>query len=285
MLPSLCEYISKEGEKDNDGTTPSFHEPWTIVNHQIVWLDTPGRLAKSENDTTDTWTIDLAVPCFGGNCAQDWSDFVESINPNALPADQWIQPIENEHKIYGCDLWIEVNEVSEQSETPEEFFVTLTNTTDPLEIDLPALPSTVSASTTYEYSTQAISTSSSSIPTVQWKITVDGPSDLSVGDVHVDELGWKDPDETNVETFHYPMSVVGGNLVAKGSCASPDPEHSDGCTVDDFDVDPFDDFTNVDSIHFATGAPTGTYTIKRQLVDTETGNPLSNELTVATVEL
>ncbi len=116
VLPSLCEYISKEGEKDNDGTTPSFHEPWTIVNHQIVWLDTPGRLAKSENDTTDTWTIDLAVPCFGGNCAQDWSDFVESINPNALPADQWIQPIENEHKIYGCDLWIEVNGVSETSE-------------------------------------------------------------------------------------------------------------------------------------------------------------------------
>jgi len=132
VLPSLCEYISKEGEDLNDETLPSFHEPWTIVDHQLVWNDTKGRLAKSEQDRVDNWIIDLAVPCFGGHCAQDWETFVETINPNALPADQWVQPIENEHKIFGCDLWVEVSEVSETPTTtpPEDGTITVTKVVD-----------------------------------------------------------------------------------------------------------------------------------------------------------
>lgn len=130
VLPSLCEYISKEGEDANDETLPSFHIPWTIASSTtgtttIKWLDTHGRLAKSDHDITDHWTIDLAVPCFGqpgrlfgrGNhCAQDWEKFVHDINPDANPA-QFIQPNENEHKIFGCDLWVEVEGVS-TSTTP-----------------------------------------------------------------------------------------------------------------------------------------------------------------------
>jgi len=112
VLPSLCEYISKEGEDDNDETLPSFHQPWTIGPDGINWNDTAGRLAKSDNDTVDNWTIDLAVPCFGGHCAQDWEDFVKGINPDA-EADDYVQPLENEHKVFGCDLWIEVTGVSE----------------------------------------------------------------------------------------------------------------------------------------------------------------------------
>ena len=118
VLPSLCEYISKEDDKtpDNDGSTTSFHQPWTIDNHQIVWNDTLGRLAKSENDIDDNWTIDLAVPCFGGHCAQDWLSFVRRItgNPNLTQADAdaYTQPIANEHKVFGCDLWVEVSGVS-----------------------------------------------------------------------------------------------------------------------------------------------------------------------------
>ncbi len=120
VLPSLCEYISKEADNDpaNDDSLASFHEPWHFEGRQLVWNDTKGRLAKSENDLRDLWTIDLAVPCFGGHCAQDWEDFVRRINPEALPADQWVQPIENEHKIFGCDLWVEVSEVSERPEQP-----------------------------------------------------------------------------------------------------------------------------------------------------------------------
>ena len=113
VLPSLCEYISKEDDKtpDNDGSLASFHEPFTFANHQLVWNDAKGRLAKSENDIVDNWTIDLAVPCFGGYCAQDWVDFVHDINPTADPS-QYTQPIANEHKVFGCDLWIEVSGVS-----------------------------------------------------------------------------------------------------------------------------------------------------------------------------
>jgi len=113
VLPSLCEYISKEDDKtpDNDGSTASFHEPFQIVNNTIQWLDTHGRLAKSENDLADNWTIDLAVPCFGGFCAQDWENFVHGINPGANPAD-YTQPIANEHKVFDCDLWVEVSGVS-----------------------------------------------------------------------------------------------------------------------------------------------------------------------------
>ncbi|MEK7180056.1 MAG: hypothetical protein AAB706_01130 [Patescibacteria group bacterium] len=135
LLPSLCEYVSKhpDGKDDdtdsstvigqtNDGSLNSFHKPFEVLpgtgtttppaaNYYIDWNDTPGRLAKSENDTTDNWTIDLKVPCFGNYCAQDWASFVTGINPNAIPAD-YTQDITNEHKIFGCNLWVEVTGVS-----------------------------------------------------------------------------------------------------------------------------------------------------------------------------
>jgi len=128
LLPSLCEYISKDGgEEDgrsdeNDGTTPSFHKPWVIVQGDdpstpnvetsyIDYTDTPGKLIKSLGDEIDNWVIDLAVPCFGGFCAQDWENFVHGINPEAIPAE-YTQLIANEHKVFGCDLWVEVSGVS-----------------------------------------------------------------------------------------------------------------------------------------------------------------------------
>jgi hypothetical protein len=120
VLPSLCEYISKEGEDQNDDTLPSFHIPWTISTttgtSTINWLDTHGRLAKSDQDLTDRWTIDLAVPCFGGHCAQDWESFVLGINPEADPAEFMLDP-EDEHKVFGCDLWIEVGGISTSTAT------------------------------------------------------------------------------------------------------------------------------------------------------------------------
>lgn len=121
VLPSLCEYISKEadGTPGNDATLVSFHHPFTVSSGTVSWLDTRGRLAKSEQDFDDTWTIDLAVPCFGGHCAQDWADFVNGINPNAGDPNQWTQPITNEHKVFGCDLWVEVTGVSETPTTEE----------------------------------------------------------------------------------------------------------------------------------------------------------------------
>lgn len=119
LLPSLCPYISKHPDtvddqnatSTNDGTLPSFHEPFVIQNNAVVWNDTKGHLAKSEKDTTDNWIIDLAVPCFGGNCAQDWASFVASHN-DIVNADDYVQSAANEHKVFGCDLWVEVAGIS-----------------------------------------------------------------------------------------------------------------------------------------------------------------------------
>ncbi len=123
VLPSLCQYISKNGNEEdgtavqNDGTTFSFHQPFTVSNSTVLWNDTVGRLTKLAQDTVDNWVIDLAVPCFGNFCAQDWLTFVrtQSGNPQMTQeqADAYTQPIGNEHKVFGCDLWIEVSGVSE----------------------------------------------------------------------------------------------------------------------------------------------------------------------------
>ncbi|RJQ36450.1 hypothetical protein C4552_04140 [Candidatus Parcubacteria bacterium] len=127
VLPSLCEYISKHGPDENDGNTNSFHIPfWVDTNgptSTVQYLDTFGRLAKSDvdtedelpGDTVDNWVIDLAVPCFGNYCAQDWQEFVERVSASStIDADAFTQPIANEHKIFGCDLWVEVSDVSEE---------------------------------------------------------------------------------------------------------------------------------------------------------------------------
>ena len=123
-LPSLCPYLSKHEETpdpvgevlDNDGLLNAFHHAFDVVGGVVDWNDTPGRLARSESDTADRWKIDLKVPCFGGFCAQDWDDFVTGINSGANP-DEYTQPIENEHKVFGCNLWIEVTGVSRVGDT------------------------------------------------------------------------------------------------------------------------------------------------------------------------
>ncbi|HCB35784.1 MAG: hypothetical protein A2W52_01470 [Candidatus Taylorbacteria bacterium RIFCSPHIGHO2_02_49_25] len=290
-LPLLCPFLSKheittDGNGNNDSTgINSFHGlpgPWDLSTTLATAVT--GELNKSVSDMSDTWDIDLHVPCFAGNCAQDWATFVHSQNPDANP-DNYTLAAGDEHKLFGCDLWLETTGISEN---PEALSVTVSNsqdfTIDNQNLGINPLNSGVVASSTYQYGVQTISTSVPPILTVQWKITVDGPSALSAGMVHVDELGWKDSSpDSNIETFHYPMLAIGGDLIAKGSCATPDPNHSNACLVDNFDVDPTDDFTNVDSIHFDASAPDGTYVIKRQLVDAETGIPLSNELVVATV--
>jgi len=119
MLPLLCPYLSKteltadggEIENDSEGIT-AFHGlpgPWNMDTTLLTQVK--GRLIQSANDISDTWNIDLKVPCFEGHCAQDWNDFVLGVNPEANP-DDYIQPAENEHKLFGCDLWLEVTGLS-----------------------------------------------------------------------------------------------------------------------------------------------------------------------------
>ncbi len=123
LLPLLCPYLSKheitddgiapEGENDGDGLS-AFHGPITLEDWTLPVaksLDVLGHLAKEQEDFNDTWNIDLKVPCFLGQCAQDWPTFVATHNRAANP-DDYKQPQELEHQLYGCDLWVEVGRIS-----------------------------------------------------------------------------------------------------------------------------------------------------------------------------
>ncbi|MFH1111476.1 MAG: vWA domain-containing protein [Patescibacteria group bacterium] len=138
MMPFLCPYLSKAeitddpgasaGENDmlvsqnggHVGPLASFHGPTLVGSGAEAWdlQDTllyqlNGRLAKSEQDLSDSWNIDLKVPCFGQQCAQDWAEFVaDNDGDNNANAEDYIQPTDNESKIFGCDLWMEVKGIS-----------------------------------------------------------------------------------------------------------------------------------------------------------------------------
>jgi hypothetical protein len=130
LLPSLCEYISKhpDNQPENDESLNSFHKAFSVVNGIVDWNDVAGALEKGNEstdptqwvDAEDTWIIDLAVPCFGNHCAQDWSDFVKRVSGNQdINPNDYVQPLENEHKIFGCNLWVEVTGVSRFSDPDE----------------------------------------------------------------------------------------------------------------------------------------------------------------------
>lgn len=112
--PSLCPYLSKHSDMDenpfvagnqtNDYSVPAFHNPWDPTSVAR------GKIIKTGYDSADTWVIDLAVPCFNGQCAQDWPDFVHKYNPSADP-DAYKLPKELESQTFGCDLWIEVTDI------------------------------------------------------------------------------------------------------------------------------------------------------------------------------
>ena len=128
MMPLLCPYLSKH-EITADGTVANndgpgitaFHGlpgPWTLATTLLTQVG--GGLSITEQDVSDTWNIDLKVPCFKGACAQDWATFVktESGNANIDPADYMADPL-LEHAIYGCDLWLEVVGIGGVTPSPE----------------------------------------------------------------------------------------------------------------------------------------------------------------------
>jgi len=114
MLPILCPYLSKteittdpdvNNENDDPGI-PAFHGVidsalWTPAVASSTEVD--GELQETIQDVQDIWNVDLKVPCFFGQCAQDWENFVTGINPQAIP-DDFVQPNANEHKLFGCNI-------------------------------------------------------------------------------------------------------------------------------------------------------------------------------------
>jgi len=95
--PTLCPYLSKEpdGIPGNDTGVAAFHDP--TASSSIAH----GRLAKSDNDLQDPWVIDLHVPCFKGQCAQD----------NVVPQAYEVNPA-LEGEMFGCSLEVVVDKVS-----------------------------------------------------------------------------------------------------------------------------------------------------------------------------
>ena len=95
--PSLCPYLSKEadGTPGNDTGVAAFHDPLLPTSIAL------GRLAKSDNDTTDNWVIDLHTPCFVGECDQTQD----------TPPEYQLDPSLNGEK-FGCNLQIIVDKIS-----------------------------------------------------------------------------------------------------------------------------------------------------------------------------
>lgn len=118
--PVLCPYLSKHPDNspstginaNNDTTVSAFHDytassSWALG--KMVKFNPGGNTIG--NDPSDTWTIDLAVPCFSGQCAQDWPSFVRGLNPSVSDPNQYTLPQSLEHQVFGCDLWVEVTDI------------------------------------------------------------------------------------------------------------------------------------------------------------------------------
>jgi len=107
-MPSLCPYLSKtpvyiDEPPYTDYGVPAFHDPSDPLSIAT------GTINKDE-DLSDEWIIDLAVPCFEGYCAQDWPAFVAQYNPDADPHD-YTPPANLESSTFGCDLWVEATAI------------------------------------------------------------------------------------------------------------------------------------------------------------------------------
>ncbi|MBU1164754.1 hypothetical protein KKA15_04295 [Patescibacteria group bacterium] len=104
-LPLLCAYLSK---------TPAYEDPQPNTDYGVLAFHDPtdpanvatGTINK-DDDKSDEWIIDLAVPCFEGHCDQGYADWVAGINPNVNANDYILDPA-LESFTFGCDLWIEV---------------------------------------------------------------------------------------------------------------------------------------------------------------------------------
>jgi hypothetical protein len=96
----LCAYLSKiPPTGENDIGEPSYYDPRTdSCPLDRVSIDPSGVLSKKAGDIEDTWAVDLKVPPVQGYVGQDWPEGCPTVAEN----DQ----------DYGCDLWIEVTNIS-----------------------------------------------------------------------------------------------------------------------------------------------------------------------------
>jgi len=103
-MPDLCRFLSKMPQDPNETEIgePSYYDPGADACLPSIRpaIQASGKLAKSLEDFSDTWTVDLKVPPVAGYIGQDWP---ESCADYTVPTDG---------VNYGCDLWVEVTEIS-----------------------------------------------------------------------------------------------------------------------------------------------------------------------------
>ena len=119
-MPLLCPYLSKHeldsnGELTNNGIG-AFHGlpgPWTEATTEATQVF--GTLSVP-SATSTTWDIDLKTPCFRGQCAQDWDQFVKTNSGSStIDSTLYMADPNDEHHQFGCDLWVEVNGITSSS--------------------------------------------------------------------------------------------------------------------------------------------------------------------------
>lgn len=107
-MESLCPFLSKMPEDETgDIGKASYYNDETDECEMIVYGDVydfvvgpQGRLSKIDQDISDTWTVDLKVPPIKGYIGQDWPESCAG----------WV--VDQNDIDYGCDLWVEVTEIS-----------------------------------------------------------------------------------------------------------------------------------------------------------------------------
>jgi len=94
--PVICGQLSEtpDGVPANDFGIQAPHDLSAIASGHL-----------DESDTSDTWTVNLAVPCFEGQCGQDYDP---AVYRQPLPASL-------KGQAFGCDLWVQVTDVTEET--------------------------------------------------------------------------------------------------------------------------------------------------------------------------
>lgn len=100
--PSICPVVSGHPEyppnDPNDTGFDSFTDPGTAIGkgslHKKITLEDP-----IDDNKFDIWRLDLNVPCFEGQCAEDWTHPGFELSPDL------------NGQTFGCDLWVEVTDI------------------------------------------------------------------------------------------------------------------------------------------------------------------------------
>ncbi len=137
LMPLLCPFLSKTSDVNTDKSVPSFHGPTTTPAWtDAVSVETQAVGHLTQNNPSTTWDIDLHVPCFKGECAQDWVNYVHTANPDAVAANYMLDPgLKGE--ALGCDLWYELTSVNRAATEPEVIYNSVPN---PLAANYPSQP-------------------------------------------------------------------------------------------------------------------------------------------------